>query len=89
MTCDKCHRSVSCNGTTLDVRGGLCEACRKEIRENDRRAAAGKPPVKRNLDAGRYATMQEIDAMVAEQMRCLPEWWNDDGERRGIAHVDI
>lgn len=25
-------------------------------------------------------TMAELDAMVAEQMRNLPDWWNEPGD---------
>lgn len=54
---------------------GLCQRCHKnpEIRE-------AHEPI-RNCATGREPTDEELEAIIAEQMANLPDWWNDSSER--------
>ena len=55
----------------------LCSAC------YDRPAVRELYPSRRSRTSGfeREPTEAELDALIAEQMRCLPAWWGESGAK--------
>jgi hypothetical protein len=48
---------------------GLCAGC---YHKHDVRAKYKRDP----LRCEKEETMEDLEALIAEQMKCLPKWWN-------------
>jgi hypothetical protein len=68
---------VHCGKKNICLQGrGLCQPCHGKIdirhqylRSSNNRAQLNSPRVD--------PSEEELNALIAEQMRCLPPWWND------------
>ena len=67
--CQRCERRIAIYAR------GLCWRCHQKSGERDRFAARS------TRDTG--PTEAELDALIAEQRKCLPPWWEDDARRCG------
>jgi hypothetical protein len=71
LTCNHCGKPC------VVYRGrGLCWTC------------YGNPGIRESYGKSKYApghepTMEELDAIIAEQMKCLPNWWYSSMPREG------
>ena len=64
----------------------MCRYCGSQGRHAKACRRAPKPVVKslvsRLADDQYEPTAEEVEAIVAEQMACLPDWWEDVQRRR-------
>ena len=76
MICRHCARSVR----NIQARG-LCYRCYgdRDIREMYPKSPVG-PGQRFGAPAPREPTLAELDVMIAEQMKCLPDWWDRESD---------
>jgi hypothetical protein len=69
VVCLNCHSEATHQGR------GLCSPCHKNkgVRARFPRLMRGDLPFE-----GRDMTEAELDALIEEQMACLPAWWQDE-----------
>lgn len=60
---------------------GLCWTCYYKPGVRALYPSTSKYAPKRHGSAHREPTEAELDAIIAEQMKCLPAWWNKEPGR--------
>jgi len=65
------------------MKRGLCQACYMRPWIRNRYPSLDKARGERQESR---ITMEELDAIIAEQMKCLPSWWNKE---KANAEVDV
>lgn len=72
---------VHCRKGTVNRPRGLCWTCYYAPGVRDLHPSTSKhAPHCPSNGPGREPTMAELDAMVAEQVRNLPDWWHEPGD---------
>ncbi len=79
MKCIHC-KTRDCNPMS---RYSLCAEC-----FGDPAVLASYCPVKPKQERYREPTEAELDAMIAEQMRNLPDWWPEEERRMAAGEPD-
>lgn len=49
---------------------------------------SGTAPIKCDNRPGDDATEEEVERCVAEQMQCLPDWWDDDTRKMNRSSIE-
>ena len=83
---DRVRECVRCQKKKFIKARRLCDACYKAF-------GRAYPPVRkvgvrRRGVENDNATMAEIEQMIAEQMRCLPDWWRHDEKMMQAGNID-
>ena len=81
--CLHCRWRKACSGR------GLCRACFNDrtVRYLYRAIRETRPD--RRADPTHDMTMAELDALIAEQRKCLPDWWEEESRRMRVYGVEI
>lgn len=72
-----------CGGPPRWLAGrGLCTPCHKNLEIRDQYPLLRPRNSSDDRDREYEPTEAELDALIAEQMRCLPAWWVAEEQRR-------